>query len=108
MIEGQREYGMGFLERLQRNNALDHGHAWDLTCIMRGDTGTRNNGTDYYQNLMFWAVPATVLQTDLAGLCAPGAFVDSIIRAGAGRAEGQRSNTSTAAVNSVPLIDTGA
>ena len=33
--------------------------------------------------MMFWAVPATVLGTDVAGLCAPGGFVDSILKAGA-------------------------
>jgi uncharacterized protein (DUF608 family) len=101
MQEGQRDYGMEFLRRLQHNNALVQGHAWDLPCIMRGDTGERNSGTDYYQNMMFWAVPATVLGTDLAGFCAPGGFVDAILRAGA-RREAGRENRSSTTVYSVP------
>jgi uncharacterized protein (DUF608 family) len=105
MLEGQRDYGLEFLRKLQHNNALVQGHQWDLPCIMRGDTGQRNTGTDYYQNMMFWAVPATVLGTDLAGLCAPGGYVDSIIQAGRAPAV-TRSNSSSAAAFSVPLVDT--
>jgi uncharacterized protein (DUF608 family) len=111
MIEGERDYGMEFLRRLQHAVALTQGHNWDLPCIIRGDTGERNSGTDYYQNLMFWAVPATVLGTDLAGLCAPGGFVDAILKAGAGAGAGagaKRANTSTSPAHSVPLIDTTA
>jgi uncharacterized protein (DUF608 family) len=105
MIEGQRDYGMEFLRKLQHNNALVQGHQWDLPCIMRGDTGERNTGTDYYQNMMFWAVPATVLGTDLRGLCAPGGWIDAIMKAGADR-RGARANTSTSPAFSVPLVDT--
>ncbi len=52
MIEGQRDYGMEFIRKFQHNNALVQGHQWDLPCIMRGDTGERNTGTDYYRNMM--------------------------------------------------------
>jgi uncharacterized protein (DUF608 family) len=107
MIEGRREYGLEFLQRLQRNNALVQGHPWDLPCIMRGDTGERNTGTDYYQNMMFWAVPATVLGTDLRGLCAPGGWIDAVLKAGAAPAR-VPDNRTAAPASSVPLVDTGA
>jgi hypothetical protein len=101
MIEGQREYGLAFIERLQRSMSLEQGHAWDLPCIIKGDTGERNSGTDYYQNMMFWAVPATVLGTDIAGLCAPNGFVDVILRAGAAQSA-RGVNTSTGGSFSIP------
>ena len=103
MIEGQRDYGLEFLRKLQYSNGLVQGHNWDLPCIIRGDTGERNSGTDYYQNMMLWAVPATVLGFDLAGLCAPGGLVDTIIRAGAGKTT-RLANTSSSVVYSVPSV----
>jgi uncharacterized protein (DUF608 family) len=104
MIEGQREFGLEFLLKLQQNNALAQGHMWDLPCFMRGDTGTRTNGTDYYQNMMFWAVPATVLGTDLAGLCTAGGFVDSILKAGAPVAAARAGGSSATAYALPPVV----
>jgi len=101
MIEGQKEYGLEFLRQLQYSNGIVQGHNWDLPCLIRGDTGERNSGTDYYQNMMFWAIPATVLGTDLAGLCAPGGFIDRIIKAGYGK-KGSQENISSALIYSVP------
>ena len=103
MIEGQWEYGLEFLRKFQYNNSLAQGHIWDLPCIIRGDTGERNSGTDYNHNMMLWAVPATVLGTDLAGLCAPGGFVDQIIQAGAARTS-RSGNVSSTIVYSVPPV----
>jgi len=103
MLEGQREYGLEFIRKLQYSNGLVQGHNWDLPCIIRGDTGERNSGTDYYQNMMLWAVPASVLGVGLAGLCAPGGYVDAILQAGRG-AKPKDANTSSTIVYSVPLI----
>ena len=103
MIEGQPEYGMEFIRKLQYSNALVQGHNWDLPCIIRGDTGERNSGTDYYQNMMCWAVPATVLGVDLAGLCRPGGFVDAIMKAGAAP-KAKDGNLTSSVVFSVPDV----
>jgi hypothetical protein len=39
-------------------------------------------GSDYYQNLMLWSLPAALEGTDLASSCRDGGLVDRIIRAG--------------------------
>ena len=104
MIEGQPEYGMEFMRKLQYSNSLVQGHNWDLPCIIRGDTGERNSGTDYYQNMMFWAIPATVLGVDLAGLCQPGGFVDAIMKAGAAP-HTKDGNLTSSVVFSVPDVE---
>jgi uncharacterized protein (DUF608 family) len=101
MREGQREYGMDFLRRLMYANSVAQGHQWDLPCIIRGDTGERNSGTDYYQNMMLWSVPATVFDTDLAGLCRPGGYADAILKAGAGPRP-RRVNLTSTPVHAVP------
>ena len=101
MIEGQRDYGMEFLRRLQYNNGLVQGHNWDLPVLIRGNTGERTNGTDYYQNMMLWSVPAAIFGTDLAGLCAPGGYIDTILKAGAAIMN-ESLNVSTTTVFSIP------
>jgi hypothetical protein len=59
------------------------GHGWDLPNMVRCDTGARHFGTDYFQNMMLWAVPAAIAGQDLTGPCQPGGLVDRVIRAGA-------------------------
>jgi len=53
--------------------------------------------------MMLWAVPASVLGVDLAGLCAPGGYVDAILQAGRA-ARSKYANTSSTVVYSVPPI----
>ena len=44
--------------------------------------GERYSGTDYFQNMTLWAVPAAMKGKDLASLCAPGKLIDRVIKAG--------------------------
>jgi hypothetical protein len=50
--------------------------------MLYGDTGERTFGTDYYQNMMLWALPAALAGTDLRGPCAPGGLVARLLAAG--------------------------
>jgi hypothetical protein len=50
--------------------------------MVRGDTGERHIGTDYYQVMMLWALPAILEGADLAKFCAEGSLVDRVIKAG--------------------------
>jgi uncharacterized protein (DUF608 family) len=79
---GERAFGLDLARRHWENLVLRQGHPWDLPNIVRGDTGTRVFGTDYYQNMMLWAMPAALSGCDLAASCAPGGLVDRIIDAG--------------------------
>ena len=79
---GEREYGLGLARRLWENLVCRQRHPWDLPCMVHGDTGERQTGTDYYQAMMLWALPAALEGVDLAKACAPGSFVDRVVRAG--------------------------
>jgi hypothetical protein len=42
-------------------------------------------GTDYYQNMMLWALPAAIAGQDLSASCASGGLIDRVLEAGKGR-----------------------
>jgi hypothetical protein len=62
-----------------------NGYTWDFPLVWEVDSGKRVYGSDYYQNMMLWSVPAVMAGTDLAGPCKPGGLVDRILKAAAGR-----------------------
>jgi uncharacterized protein (DUF608 family) len=80
MYEGHSELGIELCRRCWQNIA-QNGLVWDQPNIIRGDTGERVYGGDYYQNLMLWTLPAAIEGTDLAGPCRPGGLVDRMMRA---------------------------
>ena len=69
MYAGQKEFGLELAHRQWENLVLRQRHPWDLPNIVRGDKGTRVFGTDYYQNMMLWAMPAAVDGQDLKAFC---------------------------------------
>jgi uncharacterized protein (DUF608 family) len=79
---GQKAFGLDLARRHWETIALRQGHAWDLPNIVRGDTGERVYGTDYYQDMMLWALPAAIAGQDLKASCAPGGLIDRMMRAG--------------------------
>jgi hypothetical protein len=40
------------------------GYTWTQPNIVNGSTGKRVYGSDYYQNMMLWAIPAAVERKD--------------------------------------------
>ena len=83
---GEKDYGLDLARRYWENLSLRQGHAWDLPVMIQGDTGKRLHGTDYYQCMMLWTLPAAIDGQDLKTSCGPGGLVDRIIRAGDGPA----------------------
>jgi uncharacterized protein (DUF608 family) len=84
MYEGQKDFGMDLLHRTMKNIVCKWGYTWDAPNIMRGDkdTGERTFGSDYYQDMMLWAVPAAMAGQDLTGPSKPGGLVSRVIAAG--------------------------
>jgi len=80
MYEGEKEFGLELCRRCWAN-IVQNGMAWDQPNIIRGDTGERVYGGDYYQNMMLWTLPAALAGQDLSGPCAPGGLVDRVIQA---------------------------
>jgi hypothetical protein len=58
------------------------GHTWTQPNIVNGATGERIYGSDYYQNLMLWTLPAGIERKDLAPACAQGGLIERMIKAG--------------------------
>lgn len=83
MYEGHKEYGTKLLYDCMYNIHCRHGYTWDSPNIMRGDqdTGERTFGSDYYQDMMLWAVPAALENQSLIGPTRPGGLVRRILEA---------------------------
>jgi uncharacterized protein (DUF608 family) len=83
MYEGKNELGIELCRRCWDNIARN-GLVWDQPNIVRGDTGERMYGGDYYQNMLLWTVPASMAGQDIGAFCAPGGFVDRVMEAAQG------------------------
>ncbi len=82
LYAGDRDTGLETIRRLLDNLVCKQRHSWDLPNMIHADTGQRVFGTDYYQNMILWAMPAAIAGTDLRGPCAQGGLADRILKAG--------------------------
>jgi uncharacterized protein (DUF608 family) len=78
---GLKEIGVELVRRHWSNLFFAQKHPWDMPNLVRGDTGERIFGTDYYQCMMLWALPAAMADTDLRGFCGRGGLIDRMIAA---------------------------
>jgi uncharacterized protein (DUF608 family) len=87
LYEGDRKTGLKIIHDSMWNQVITHRHPWDLTNIIRCDTGERTWGggyaTEYYQMMILWTVPAALKGQDIAEACTPGGLVDRVMQAGA-------------------------
>ena len=81
MYNGQKELGLELTRRCMSNIVCEQGTTWDMPYIIRGDTGKRAFGSDYYQDMMLWSLPAAVEQKSLDAPCRDGGLVDRVIKA---------------------------
>jgi uncharacterized protein (DUF608 family) len=82
MYQNQREVGLDLCHRAMRNLVISQGKEWDLPNMVNADTGAVRFGTDYYQMMILWAVPAALEGQSVAEFCAPGGLVDRVLAAG--------------------------
>jgi uncharacterized protein (DUF608 family) len=84
MYEGHKDFGLDLLHRCLEAFSCKYAYTWDGANVFshEGDTGERSYGTDYYQNLCLWAVPAALAGEDVSGPSKPGGLVYRIIQAG--------------------------
>lgn len=82
MYCGQQEKGLELVRRCVHDQVIGHRYTWTAPNVIRGDTGERTYGSDYYQNMMLWAVPAAMLNKDIRGPCEGGGLVARILEAG--------------------------
>ena len=81
VYQGKREVGLNLAKNCMWG-IVKYGYTWTQPNIVNGSTGKRVYGSDYYQNLMLWALPAAIEGKDVGQACAPGALVDKVIKAG--------------------------
>ena len=79
---GQRERGLELARRFWENLILRQRHTWDLPNLVEGKAGTRHFGTDYYQNMMLWALPEALAGRTLRDAQAAGGLVGRVLAAG--------------------------
>jgi uncharacterized protein (DUF608 family) len=82
---GEKEFGLELARKFWDNMVRRQRHPWDMPNAIRGDTGERVFGTDYYQAMMLWAMPAALQGEDLCAHGREGGLVDRIVQAGNGR-----------------------
>jgi hypothetical protein len=81
LYAGQKEFGLELARRHWENNALRQRHPWDMPNIVRGDTGERVYGTDYYQDMILSAIPAALEGESLADARKPNGLIGSVMEA---------------------------
>ncbi len=83
MYHGEREFGLELARRVWHTIECIHGYTWEMPAITGGDVdnGERQHGSDYYQALMLWSMPAAMEGQDFAGPVKPGGLVDRMIQA---------------------------
>ncbi len=80
--EGRKDFGLELARRYWANLCLVQRHPFDTPNMVDGRTGERLFGTDYYQNMMLWALPGVLAGGDLGSATGPGSLVAKVIAAG--------------------------
>ena len=81
MYRGDRELGLDLIRRMMDTVVCKQLMGWDTPNQIRADTGARTFGTDYYQNMMLWALPAALEGKNIAEACQPGGLVRRVLDA---------------------------
>lgn len=82
IYQGDKEAGLDLARRTMENLVLRQRIPFDLPNQIKCSTGERSFGTDYYQNLILWALPTALEGLDISEVNREGSFIDRIIRAG--------------------------
>lgn len=81
MYNNRGDLGLELVHRCMKLIVCEQCRTWDMPNIIRGDTGKWAFGSDYYQNMMLWALPAAMENKSLEAPTRPGGLVDRIIAA---------------------------
>jgi uncharacterized protein (DUF608 family) len=86
LYAGQKETGLEIARRCCDNLVNDFGFIWNMPNVVNAASGQSEwiYGSDYYQCLSLWALPAALMGQNLEQFTAPGGWIDRLIRAGKG------------------------
>jgi uncharacterized protein (DUF608 family) len=82
LYAGDKETGSEIVRTCLEGISVAEGYTWTQPNVVSGDTGLVIYGSDYYQNMMLWAVPAALDGHDIHKASAKGGLIDRVIRAG--------------------------
>jgi uncharacterized protein (DUF608 family) len=81
MFHGERAKGVELAQRVVENIVLNQRVQFDLPNRYDRQTGRITHGTDFYQNMIIWAMPAALEQMDLAAASGCGSLVARVLAA---------------------------
>jgi uncharacterized protein (DUF608 family) len=76
---GDAETGRELVRSCLEGISVKYGYTWVQPNVVSGDTGKRIYGSDYYQNMMLWAVPAAMDDHDIRKAVSKGSLVDRVL-----------------------------
>jgi len=79
---GRRQTGLEIAERIYESIALRHKTPWNQYCLIGAEDGRPVWGSDYYSNLIIWALPMVIKGEDIRAFSSAGSLMDSIFQAG--------------------------
>jgi uncharacterized protein (DUF608 family) len=79
---GDKETGTEIIRTCQEGISAKYGYTWTQPNVVSGDTGRRIYGSDYYQNMMLWIVPAALDGQDVEAATSGAGFIDKVLNAG--------------------------
>jgi uncharacterized protein (DUF608 family) len=83
LYHGDRDTGSEICQKCMDNIVLRQGKEWDMPNMVNADTGEVRFGTDYYQMMILWALPAAFDRQSIAEACEPNGLVDRVVKAAA-------------------------
>ena len=79
-----RETGLEVARRVVENLVVRQRVAWDMPNRVRSADGSVTFGTNVYQQMILWGLPAAIDGNNLREFTASGGFVDQIVQAAGG------------------------
>jgi non-lysosomal glucosylceramidase len=82
MYHGHSTTGLRVAERIVESLFVRHLTPWNQHCLLAADDGRPVWGSDYYSNMVIWAVPLALAGEDLTSVTRPGGLLARIVAPG--------------------------
>lgn len=80
LYTGQTTTGLEIAQRLVHALVEHQRSPWNQYCLIRASDGLPEWGSDYYSNMVIWALPMALQRQDIATFSASGGLLDRILR----------------------------
>lgn len=77
---GQTETAIEIARRLYESIVLKERRGWDMPNLLDA-SGHVTHGTDFYQNMILWALPLAIASLSIHEACSPGRLIERVLRA---------------------------